>query len=193
MHGTNYWEERYVNKATGWDLGHVSQPLKGIIDSIQNKKCRILIPGAGNSFEAEYLIRNGFSEVTVLDLAATPLLQLQKRLKHRENITILQENFFDHIGTYDLILEQTFLCALESRFRESYIIKSHELLKKDGFIEGVLFDFKSQRNEPPYTASIKEYKDLFQKKFEIKKMEPCLNSEHSRNGKELIIKMKRND
>jgi hypothetical protein len=193
MHDRNYWEERYLNKATGWDLGHVSRPLKEIIDGIENKKCRILIPGAGNSFEAEYLLKRGFSKVTVLDIAAAPLVQLKKRLKKKGGIQIVQEDFFHHVGTYDLILEQTFLCTLESRFRENYMNKSYELLEKDGYIKGVLFDFESQINEPPYTATRKEYIDLFQKRFEIVKIEKCLISEHSRKGKELIIKIKRDD
>jgi thiopurine S-methyltransferase len=193
MHDIDYWEQRYENKTDKWDLGHVSEPLRNIIDTIGNKNYRILIPGAGNAYEAEYLIKSGFTDVTVLDLAATPLLQLKKRLHPREQIKIVQQDFFDHVGTYDVILEQTFLCALEPRFRKSYIIKSHELLKKDGFIQGVLFNFQSKRNEPPYTATLKEYENLFRKRFEIVKLENCLTSEPSRQGKELIIKMKRND
>ncbi|MFT6799092.1 MAG: hypothetical protein ACJAWA_001216 [Nonlabens sp.] len=189
----NYWQKRYVDHITGWDLGRASKPLKSIVDKIENKELNILIPGAGNAYEAEYLIEKGFSKITVLDIALQPLLQLKERLKNTEGISIVQSDFFKHKGSYDLILEQTFFCALESRFRESYINKCHELLKNNGCIEGVLFDFESKTNEPPYPATIKEYKILFQKKFDIINLDRCLISEEARQGKELIIKMKKND
>ncbi|QJP34614.1 methyltransferase domain-containing protein [Nonlabens sp. Ci31] len=192
-HDQNYWQERYVEHTTGWDLGQASKPLKSIVDKIEDKELRILIPGAGNAYEAEYLIKNGFSNVTVLDIAWKPLLQLKERLKNTEDIAIIQGDFLKHKGNYDLILEQTFFCALESRFRESYINKCHELLKKNGCIEGVLFDFDSKTKEPPYPATKKEYLNLFQKKFEIINLDRCLISEEARQGKELIIKMKKND
>lgn len=186
-----YWENRYLSANTGWDLGHISRPLKDIIDKIDNKYLSILLPGAGNSYEAEYLIEKGFQNVTVLDIASQPLARLKERLVGDNNLRILQENYFDHIGSYDLILEQTFFCALETRFRESYIKKSYELLKKEGLIEGILFDFKAERNEPPYSGSREEYINLFENNFEIIKLSRCLNSEKSRQGKELIMKMKR--
>jgi hypothetical protein len=192
-HDQNYWQKRYVDHITGWDLGRASKPLKSIVDKIENKELHILIPGAGNAYEAEYLIDKGFSNITVLDIALQPLLQLKERLKNTDAIAIVQNDFFKHEGSYDLILEQTFFCALESRFRESYINKCHELLKKNGCIEGVLFDFESKTNEPPYPATIKEYTNLFQKKFDIIILERCLISEEARQGKELIIKMKKND
>ena len=44
----NYWEERYQKQDTGWDIGTISTPLKEYIDQLTDKKCRILLPGAGN-------------------------------------------------------------------------------------------------------------------------------------------------
>jgi hypothetical protein len=47
---------------TGWDLGQVSPPLKAYIDQLTDKNLRILIPGCGNSYEAEYLLEKGLYE-----------------------------------------------------------------------------------------------------------------------------------
>ena len=58
---TNYWNERYLKNDFGWDLGTISPPLKEYFDQIKNKNLSILIPGAGNSYEAEYLVNNGFA------------------------------------------------------------------------------------------------------------------------------------
>lgn len=184
-----YWENRYRKGNTGWDLGHISQPLKTIIDKIENKSSRILIPGAGNTYEVEYLLEKEFEDITVLDIALPPILYLRKRLKKNKNVRIIHNDFFNHDDNYDIILEQTFFCALESRFRESYIKKSYELLRENGYIEGVLFDFNLESNEPPYTGSKEEYISLFEKEFEIIHLSRCLNSEKSRQGKELVIKM----
>ncbi|WP_292889172.1 SAM-dependent methyltransferase [Nonlabens sp.] len=192
-HDQHYWQKRYEEHTTSWDLGHASSPLKSIIDKSDHKEAPILIPGAGNAYEALYLIKKGFNNVTVLDIAIQPLLQLKEKITNATGIHIIHEDFFEHQGSYDLIIEQTFFCALEPRFRESYINKCHELLNTNGCIEGVLFDFKTTSNEPPYTATKKEYINLFQKKFNIIKLDRCLISEDTRQGKELIIKMKKND
>ncbi|SHI83533.1 Thiopurine S-methyltransferase (TPMT) [Algibacter luteus] len=51
----NYWTQRYNERQTGWDVGKPTTPLKTYIDQLKNKSLKILIPGAGNAYEAEYL------------------------------------------------------------------------------------------------------------------------------------------
>lgn len=182
-----YWESRYINDSTGWDLGHVSIPIKEYIDQLKRKDLKILIPGAGNSYEAEYLVRKGFKNVTVLDIAIHPLENIKKRLSKTPSLKYVNENFFDHQGSYDLILEQTFLCALELRFRESYFKKASQLLHTKGKIAGVLFNFTDQRTDPPFGGSIQEYERLCKSSFNIHTMDECYKSEANRAGKELFI------
>jgi thiopurine S-methyltransferase len=190
-HDQQYWQERYENNTTAWDLGHVSRPLKTIIDGIEDKKTSILIPGAGNAYEAIYLVEQGFTNVTVLDIVNTPLKRLKSRLKNKNVMRIIQQDFLKHAGNYDLILEQTFFCALESRFRESYLNKCHQLLNTCGYVQGVLFDFEAHRDEPPYPASAATYRNLFKENFEILTLEHCDHSEKSRQGKELVFKLRK--
>ncbi len=73
-----YWEQKYINNQTGWDIGHISTPIKNYIDQLQNKELRILIPGAGNSYEAEYLWNQGFKNLFILDIAEQPLKKMQR-------------------------------------------------------------------------------------------------------------------
>lgn len=75
-----FWNKRYLEGTHGWDLGAVSPPLKAYIDELTNKELKILIPGGGNSYEAEYLFRKGFKNVYVVDLAEEPLKNIQKRV-----------------------------------------------------------------------------------------------------------------
>jgi hypothetical protein len=51
----SYWEEKFIKNETGWDIGYVSTPLKEYFDQLTNKDLKILIPGSGNGYEAEYL------------------------------------------------------------------------------------------------------------------------------------------
>lgn len=55
-----YWNSRYINNDFGWDLGSISPPLKEYFNQLTNRNLKILIPGAGNSYEAEFLFNNGF-------------------------------------------------------------------------------------------------------------------------------------
>ncbi len=50
-----YWKYRYQQKQTGWDIGFASTPLVTYFDHLNDKDIKILIPGCGNAYEAEYL------------------------------------------------------------------------------------------------------------------------------------------
>ena len=45
----DYWETRWQNNETGWDIGYVSPPLKRYFDDLPDKSIKIFIPGAGNA------------------------------------------------------------------------------------------------------------------------------------------------
>lgn len=191
MLSSTYWSDRYRSHNTPWDLGKVSSPLKSIIDSLEDKSLKILIPGAGNSHEARYLLEKGFTRVKVLDYAMEPLELLSRQVGNSQSIRVLQEDFFNSSGSYDLILEQTFFCALELRFRESYKNKMLELLNHNGSLRGVLFNFQGARKEPPYGGSKEEYRLLFKEGFHILRLDESQISEPSRKGKELLIHLKK--
>lgn len=186
----SYWDERYQNNETGWDMNQVSPPLKGYIDSLENKDLKILIPGCGNAYEAEYLLDNGFKNVTLIDFSKVVTERLKEKYKGRP-ISIVNENFFDHKGKYNLILEQTFFCALDPSLREKYVQKCYELLNDDGIIAGVFFNKRFAPHEPPFTATDEEYRKLFQSKFTFLKFENCLNSIAPRMGYELFFEFKK--
>lgn len=183
-----YWEGRYHSNSTGWDLGKVSTPLKDYIDQLVDKNISILIPGAGNAYEAAYLFNSGFVNITILDIASTPLESAKKKISLPDD-HFVQQDFFNHNGKYDLILEQTFFCAIEPRFRENYIEKTYQLLRDKGRLVGVLFNFEDKLNGPPFGGKVTEYINLFKPYFEINTIEPCYNSVSERQNKEMFIKL----
>jgi thiopurine S-methyltransferase len=139
----NFWTQRYIQKNTGWDIGKPSTPLKSYIDQLQNKTLKILIPGAGNSYEAEYLYNNGFKNVYVLDISELPLKALKKRVPNFPENQIIQDNFFLLEGCYDLVLEQTFFCSFPPTIenRTNYGKKMRDLIKPKGKLVGLWFNF----------------------------------------------------
>ncbi|UFH45183.1 TPMT family class I SAM-dependent methyltransferase [Flavobacterium galactosidilyticum] len=187
----SYWEAQYQSKSIGWDLGFVSPPIKEYIDKLENKNCSILIPGCGNTYEAEYLLEQGFTNVTVIDIAPSLVAALKDRFKNNTNITIVLGDFFDHQGKYDLIIEQTFFCALPPALRQKYVYKMHDLLVEKGILAGLLFN-RSFEKSPPFGGSKSEYEKLFSAAFKFEKMDTCLNSATPRLNSELFIGLKKN-
>lgn len=188
---SEYWDDRYKNNETGWDMQQVSPPLKSYIDSLENKDLEILIPGCGNAYEAEYLLSKGFKNVTLIDFSSVVTQKLKEKYKN-EPINIVNENFFEHQGRYDLILEQTFFCALPPSQREDYVKKSYELLNDKGKIAGVFFNKKFAPVEPPFIANDEEYRKYFKPSFTFLKYEKCTNSIESRMGYEVIFEFEKN-
>ena len=183
----NYWVAKYQENKTGWDIGYPSTPIKTYIDQIKNKDLKILVPGAGNGYEVEYLHLNGFNNVYVVDIAAQPLKNLQQRIPGFPIENLIHIDFFDHNEKYDLIIEQTFFCALAPSLRNAYSNKMNHLLNSSGKLIGLLFDFKLTEEGPPFGGSLPEYLKIFKSNFKIKTFEKCYNSIKPRNDNELFF------
>lgn len=187
-----YWEAQYKTNATGWDLGKVSPPIKEYIDTLEDKNSSILIPGCGNSHEAEYLLSQGFTNITLIDIAPTLVENLQKKFKNYPNIKIVLGDFFEHKGQYDLVIEQTFFCALPPTMRKKYVVEMHKILAAKGLLVGLLFN-KTFESGPPFGGSQAEYEQLFKDYFDFKIMEICHNSIAPRANTELFIEFQKKD
>lgn len=188
-----FWSGRYREKNTGWDIGAISTPIKEYIDQLPNKDIKILIPGAGNSYEAEYLFQNGFKNTFICDIASEPLINFKERVPEFPNEQILENDFFELQKNFDLILEQTFFCAISVEKRKDYAVKSSEILTGNGIIAGLLFDFELTAEGPPFGGSKAEYLAYFSPYFNIEILERSYNSIKPRQGKELFFKFRKNN
>lgn len=186
----NYWSERYAGNDTGWDLNGISTPLKEYFDQLTDKDIAILIPGCGSSYEAAYLLQLGFTNITLIDIAAVLCNKLRKQFHSNldTEIKIICDDFFQHNSQYDLIIEQTFFCALDPSLRKEYAAHMHQLLRPGGKLTGVLFN-RHFEGGPPFGGNEAEYGQLFEPFFEIAKMEPCYNSIAPRSGTELFFQL----
>jgi len=183
----DYWTTRYKESKTGWDIGYPSTPLKEYIDQLTDKTLKILIPGAGNAYEAEYLYNQGFEHVYVLDISELPLQAFAARNPDFPKEQLVQANFFDINDTFDLVVEQTFFCALDPSLRPAYVKKMNQLLKPEGKLVGLLFNFPLTDQGPPYGGTLARYQNYFSTDFDILIMEPSYNSIESRAGLELFF------
>lgn len=183
----NYWENRYQSGDAPWDAKSITTPIKDLADSLPAKDARILVPGAGNGHEFEYLISSGFTNAYMLDIAESPLKNAAARLPQADASHFILGDFFAHEGQYDVIIEQTFFCALDPALRSKYVTKMHSLLKPGGILAGLLFSFPLTEDGPPFGGSADGYKALFGPLFHIKTLQPAQNSIKARQDRELFF------
>ena len=183
----SYWEQQYQQRKTGWDIGYITPPIKEYIDQLTDKSIRILIPGAGNAYEAEYLIKKGFKNTYLLEFAAAPIQNLLERFPDFPTDHILKTDFFKHLGQYDLIIEHTFFSSLVPETRKEYVDKIANLLKASGKLVGLLFDKKFNKPYPPFGGDRETYTQLFENQFIIKTLATAYNSIKPRANNELFI------
>lgn len=195
-----YWDQRYQQNDTAWDMGQVSPPLQAYFEQLKNKTLSILIPGCGNSYEAAWLLQQGFSSITLIDIAELLVTRLREKFQDyikpvpttaagpspASPLTLIAGDFFALTGQYDLIIEQTFFCALDPSLRKDYIEKMYSLLKPGGKLAGVLFN-REFTGGPPFGGHASEYRQLLEERFLIRSLAPCYNSIRPRAGTELFF------
>lgn len=182
-----YWNERWLTQQTGWDTGYASPAITTFMSQYENKKAEILIAGCGNAYEAEFLVENGFENITLVDIAPAAVARLQRKFADRPQIKVICQDYFEHQGQYDLMIEQTFFCAIHPDQRAEYVHRAASLLKVGGKLIGLLFSIEIEKEGPPFGGSKAEYERLFSPYFTTKVMAPCYNSIPPRSGNELFI------
>lgn len=184
-----YWDRRWREGKTGWDVGHASPAIVDFFEPIENKKASILIPGCGNAYEAEKLLQLGFENITLLDISPTAVQNLKEKFSQTKGIQIKQQDFFQYRQTHDYMIEQTFFCALPPNMRQSYVSHTQHLLPGGGQLVGLLFSENFQKPGPPFGGTVEEYQQLFASQFHIRKMLPTDLSIAPRKDHEVFIHM----
>lgn len=186
-----FWNDRWAKHQTGWDIGYPSTPIVEYFSKLEDKDLSILIPGCGNAHEAEFLVKQGFKDITLVDIAPIAVKRLREKFRNHPEIKVLHQDFFDFSGQFDLMIEQTFFCAISPDKREDYVKKAHQLLKDNGTLVGLMFGVDFEKAGPPFGGNRTQYNKLFKPYFEIKVMENCYNSIPPRAGNELFIYLRK--
>ncbi len=184
-----YWESRWQEGQTGWDIGGPSLPLIEYFDQLHDKEQKILIPGCGNGWEAEYLHNLGFKNVFIIDLAPSAIANFLRRVPDFPEDHVILGDFFQLEEFYDMVVEQTFFCAIDPSLRRQYVMKVWNMLDQGGKLVGLLFDEDFGREHPPFGGKKNDYLEYFEPWFRIKYFDTAYNSIPPRMGREIFMNL----
>ena len=183
------WQRHYDEDDLGWDLGHVAPPFVDLLESNAIFPCKTLVPGCGRGHEVIFLAENGF-DLTAVDYSIGAVNHLNSVILERKlNIKVLNLDFFEldstHDCLYDLLIEQTFFCAISPSQRPLYAKTVARILKKGGMIAG-LFYHTRQEGGPPFNTTRQDIIKHFSGLFELRELTQAKNSAEKRKGKEWL-------
>ncbi len=157
------WELLYQQKDTGWDRGCPSPALQAWIDqSVFYAGQKVLVPGCGYGYEVLALAQLG-CQVTALDLSVTALKALQAKLDaHQLQATLVCDDLFAFQADqfFDLVYEQTCLCAIPLDQRQAYQDCLYGWLKPEGILCFLMMQTGSVGG-PPFHCDWLDMRQLF--------------------------------
>ena len=185
-----YWDQRYQQGQTGWDIGYANPVLVHYVLDHYSKDSHILIPGAGRAYEAEALWKAGYKRVHPCDFAPSSKREFLERVPDFPEEHYLLSDFFALEAQFDLVLEQTFFCAIDPSLRTDYTQHMRTIVKEGGKLAGLLFEM-DKPDGPPFGGHRDEYIELFSPYFEVLRMDECVHSIPPRMGRELFFELRK--
>ncbi len=196
---SQYWENRYQEGTTGWDIGQAAPPFVSLLDSAAAPKPgKMAVLGSGSGYDALLFAARGF-EVIGFDFAPSAITQsvalraIASATELAQNSSIsaqfLQRNIFDLPAEFphyfDYVLEHTCFCAIAPGDRQPYVQLVKSLLKPDGELVA-LFWAHNQLGGPPFGTTTTEIRQYFEPDFRINSLTLANNSVPQRQGQEYL-------
>lgn len=144
-----FWDERYRSGHTPWDYGGIPPEWEAFVRSLPAGR-RILVPGCGSGYEIETALAEGH-EVVGIDLSEEAVARVRRRLGEKGKC-VEAGDFFSHPfgdGTFDIVYERTFLCALDRELWPEYVRRMVRILRPGGLLAGYFF-YGEEPEPPPY-------------------------------------------
>lgn len=190
-----FWNQRYQNKDTPWDLDRPAQALEQAISQLKIPKQRILVLGCGTGTDAAYLAKLGHI-TTGVDISVDAIRQAKEKFGHVKNLNFLNADIFNLPQTlhksFDLVFEHTCYCAISPSRRNELVEIWRRVLVSDGHILGIFFTM-DRREAPPFGGSEWEIRQRLHKSFDFLYWTRWKKSIESRQGAELVIFARRKD
>lgn len=156
------WQARFEADDAPWERPDVHPALAHWrATGVLTPGLRIYIPGCGRGLEPEALARAGL-RVSASDSAPSAAAFQREKLSRFSNAEMIESDSlaWRHDAPFDLLYEQTFLCAIHPHNRRAYEAMAFEVLKPGGRLLA-LFMQKDERGGPPYGCSIPAMRALF--------------------------------
>ena len=106
---SKYWNNRYEQFDTGWDVGSITPPLEEYFSSFKMFNSQILVIGAGNGYEVEYLHNNNFLNETKEIIGVNSV----KRFDLSSKIMVARLQSY---ALYEIESDYTFFCDADCVF-----------------------------------------------------------------------------
>jgi SAM-dependent methyltransferase len=143
-----FWEMRYQAEFTPWDVGAVPRQLAEYL-AANRPHGRVLVPGCGSGHDVRFMAEAGLN-VRGIDFSEAALAMARPVLgpfaRHLQ-----QADFFgpELAGTWSMIYEKAFLCALPRRRWSAWATRVTTLLAPGGHLVG-FFHFDQGDRGPPF-------------------------------------------
>ncbi len=180
----DFWEQRFRSGVTPWDAGRAPQALQDFAlryetqhpKRADEKPPRILIPGCGSAWDAEFLDQRGW-DVCALDFSHAALETAHRALGSGWRGQLLCADFFSFAaqGPFDVIYERAFLCALPRRLWPGYAPRMAELLRSGGLLAGTFY-FDEAPKGPPFGILQEQLEELLAPDFSCQEDHPVEDS-----------------
>ena len=195
---TDFWQERFEKKQTGWDRGTTSPQLLAWLESGALQPCRIAVPGCGSGWEVAELARRGF-EVVGIDYTPAAVERTRALLSAEGLMAeVLQADVlaYQQDKPFDAIYEQTCLCALHPDHWVEYARQLQKWLAPQGsmwalFMQMVRLEATVEGlvQGPPYHCDINAMRALFPAQDWAWPKPPYAKVPHSMGAHELGLRL----
>ncbi len=186
----DFWEQRYQQGATGWDLGEVAPPLAKLLGSpLAPPLGKTAVLGCGRGHDALAFAARGY-DVVGFDFAPSAIAAA---IAHAERAGVgarfcLRDVFTltaEFPQAFDVAVEHTCFCAIDPARREEYIAQIAGILRPQGWLVG-LFWAHGRPGGPPFGCTRAELESLLAPYFEVRQMDLAENSVPGRRGEEYL-------
>lgn len=185
-----YWETRYQEKNTPWDLG---QAAPAFISMLYSKEPPVpgsaAVLGCGRGYDALIFASHGF-DVIGFDFSASAIEDAQILADTVGSpAKFMQRDIFDLAGEFehyfDYVIEHTCFCAIDPQRRFDYVDVANSILKPEGEMIAIFFTH-NRPGGPPYGLNPTEIKQYMHRGFETISLYPVINSVPKRIDEEYI-------
>jgi hypothetical protein len=185
-----YWDAHYARGDTGWDIG---SPAPAFVDLLAGPDApapgRMIVPGCGRGHDALLFARAGF-DVLGIDFAPRAVAAATAAAARAGvSARFAQADWFDlppaWNGTFDYVLEHTFLSAFAPNRRPEYVAVVARLLRPMGRYIALFFTH-GRPGGPPFAITGGEIETVFTPRFHIEYLAPPARSVPQRQGQELF-------
>ncbi|MDB4991487.1 MAG: thiopurine S-methyltransferase [Myxococcaceae bacterium] len=172
------WNARYAQGQTGWDRGGAAPALVALLtriphgqSALTSGRARVLVPGAGFGHDAIAWAGAGF-DVTAVDFAKLAVIGL-RQWAEAAGVTLraLEADIFElpHEleGAFDVVWEQTCLCAIDPARRHEYVQMLERVLVPGGTVYALLWNHQ-RAGGPPFDLPLASTRALFEPAFEVR-------------------------